>query len=458
MDTSEGSGDDGNATKVTGLQSGMLTRRSLSVVPVTNDNPADTLCLVVTSNSRDSIPLAVGQVVHLVGLSVGSVDGANQHVVGDVVQVTTVLQPGAGHGDVVSGRLTLGLDQDGQVGSVLAIPSVEGRQELQTVRGRSNLDVHGGAVLGRCLVRVHARVVATGRETVTGRRLELELLAILVLERVGQRVEVQRAGDGHGDDEIGRGNEGVSSGVTVVSASEVTVVGRDDGVGLALLDVLAVPLTNARTAGVGKNNTAVLLKSLQLTITGNGGANLLGTGSNSEDRLGLETVVQSVTGDGGATGHVLVRRVGARANETDLQVLGPVVVLDGLGELRDGSSQIGGEGTVDVRLEFGQVDLDQLVVLGALVLTQLLGVDPGEITNVLALGGGEVVVHAVVEGEDGGRGTDFSTHVAVWLLEHQRCASREGEDLPDCTHTSCAECVHTLSEIPVAQLVHGILH
>lgn len=422
MDTSEGSGNDGNSTKVTGLQSGVLTRRSLSVVPVTNDNPADALCLVVTSDSGNSIPLAVGQVVHLVGLSVGSVDSANQHVVGDVVQVTTVLQPGAGHGDVISGSLSLSLDQDGQVGSVLAVPSIEGRQELQTVRGRSNLDIDGRAVLGRSLVGVHAWVVATGGKTVTGRRLELELLAVLVLESVGQRVEVQRAGNGQGNDQIGRGDEGVSSGVTIVTTSEVTVVGRDDGVGLTLLDVLTVPLTNARTASVGKNDTAVLLESLQLTITGNGGANLLGTGGDSEDRLGLETVVQSVTRDGGATGHVLVRRVGARANQTDLQVLGPVVVLNGLGELGDGGSQIGGEGTVDVRLELGQVDLDQLVVLGAFVFTQLLGVDPGEVTNILALGSGEVVVHAVVEGEDGGRGTDFSTHVAVWLLEHKKCA------------------------------------
>lgn len=39
--------------------------------------------------------------------TVGVVDGANEHVVGDVVEVTTVLKPWAGSTDVVSGALAL---------------------------------------------------------------------------------------------------------------------------------------------------------------------------------------------------------------------------------------------------------------------------------------------------------------------------------------------------------------
>ena len=411
VDTSEGAGDDGQTTEVTGLKSGVLTGRTLTVVPVTNDNPLDTAGLVVTGSGGDSVVLASEGVLDLVGLTVLLVDSTDQHVVGDVVQVATVLQPGTGHGDVVSGGLALALDQDGDVSGILLVPGGEATEELKTVTSGGDSDADGGTVGGRSLVGVHTGVVATLGETVTGGGLEHEVVAVLVLEGVGERVEVQGTSNGHGDDQIGRGNEGVGGRVGVVTASEVTVVGGDDGVGITLLHVLTVPLTNARATGVSQDDTAVLLEGSELTVTLNGSANLLGTGGDGEQRLGLDAVVESVTGNGGGTGHILVGGVGARTNQTDLELLGPLVGLDGLLELGEGSSQIGGEGTVDVRLELIQVDLDELVVLGTLVLTELGSVLAREVTNVLTLGGLQVVVHAVVEGEHGGSSTDLGTHV-----------------------------------------------
>jgi len=171
--------------------------------------------------------------------------------------------------------------------------------------------------------------------------------------------------------------------------------------------------TNARTTGVGKDHTAKVLKSLELSIALNGGANLLGTRSDSEDGLGLDTVVHGVLSDGSGARHVLVRGVCARTNQTDLEVRRPVVVGDGLLELADRGGKIWGEGTVDVRLELREVDLDQLVVFCTLVFTKLLGVRASKVTNLLALGSCKVVVHAVIEGEDGGRGTDFSCGVML---------------------------------------------
>ena len=96
--------------------------------------------------------------------------------------------------------------------------------------------------------------------------------------------------------------------------------------------------TNARSACVSKDHTAKLLESLELTVTLNGGANLLGTRGDSEERLGLDAVGHGVFSDGGGTGHVLIRGVGARTDETDLEVLGPLVGLDSLLELADGCS------------------------------------------------------------------------------------------------------------------------
>jgi hypothetical protein len=351
-------------------------------------------------------------VLDLVGFLVGLVDGTNQHVVGDVVKVTTVLQPGTGHGDVVGGGLALGLDEDGHVLGVLAIPRLERSKDLETVGGRGDIDTDAGTVLGGSLVSVLARVVASGRETVTSGRSKLELLAVLVLQGIGKRVEVEGSGDGHGDNQIGRGDERVSGGVTVVSAGEVTVVRRDDRVGLTLLYITSVPLTNARTASVGKDDTAELLEGLELTVTLNGGTDLLRTRGDSEGRLGLDTMVEGITSDRGGTGHILVRGVGARTNQTDLELLGPAILLDSLAELGDRSSQIRSEGTVDVGLELGEVDLNELVVLDVLVGAKAVGVGAGEVTNLLSLGGSKVVVHTVVEGEDGGSGTNLSTHVA----------------------------------------------
>ena len=412
VDTSEGAGDDGQTTQVAGLQSGVLTRATLTVVPVTDDNPLDATGLVVTGSGGHSVVLAGEAVLDLVGLTVLGVDGTDQHVVGDVVQVATVLQPWASHGDVISGGLALALDQDGEVLGILAIPGLEAGQDLQTVTLGGDGDADGLAVLGGSLVGVTAGVVALRGETVTAGGGEEELVAVLVLHLVGEGVELEATSNAHGDDQVGRSDEGVGGGVGVVTAREVTVVGRDDGVGLTLLHVLTVPLTDAGTAGVGEDDTAELLQGLQLTITLDGGADLLGTGGNGEQSARLDTVVQSITGNGGGTGHILVGGVGARADQTDLELLGPAVGIDGLGELGDGGGQIGGEGTVDVGLQLGQVDLDELVVLGTLVLTELLGVVAGEVTNVGTLGGLQVVVHAVVEGEHGGGGTNLSTHVA----------------------------------------------
>lgn len=411
VDTGERSGDDGKTTEMSGLKSGMLSGRALTVVPVTNDDPLDTLGLVVTGDSRDGIPFTVGEVEDLVGLTVGLVDGTNQHVVGDVVKMATVLEPGTSHGDVIGGGLAVALDEDRNVVGILTVPGLEGGEDLETIGGGGDVDVDAGTVLGGSLVSIVTGVVATLGKTLAGGRREHELVAVLVLELIGEGVEVKRASNGQGDDHVGRGDERVSGGVTVVSASEVSVEGRDDGVGSTLLDVLSVPLTDARTASVGHDNTAELLKGLELTIAGNGSANLLGTGGDGEDGLSLDTVVDGVTSDGGSSGHVLVRGVGARADETDLELLGPVVILDGLAELGDGSGQIGSEGTVDMGLKLVQVDLDELIVLGALITTELLGVRSGEVTNLGSLGSSEVVVHAIVEGEDGGCGTNLGSHV-----------------------------------------------
>ena len=112
-----------------------------------------------------------------------------------------------------------------------------------------------------------------------------------------------------------------------------------------------------------QDHATKLLKSIQLTVALNRGANLLRTRGNSEERLGLDAVIKSITCNRRSTGHVLIRGVCARADQTDLELLRPVVGLDSLGEFGDGCSKIRGEGTIDVWLEFRKVQLDELIVL-----------------------------------------------------------------------------------------------
>lgn len=168
----------------------------LTEVDVTNDDPLDALGLVVAGSGGNGSPSTSDLVLDEVGLAVLGVDSSNVHVVGDVLKVTAVLEPGTSHGDVVSGALALGLDEDGSLGNVLAIPGAEGGEELQTVR--LGVDDNGGlgAISRGVDVGVLTGVKATGGKLVTEGGLELEGLAVLANEGVLGGVEVQLAGKG----------------------------------------------------------------------------------------------------------------------------------------------------------------------------------------------------------------------------------------------------------------------
>lgn len=79
------------------FKSSMFSRTALTVVPVANNDPSNSLLLVVTSCRRNSIKVASGHIFNLVRFAVGGVDGTDQHIVGDVVEMATVLEPRSGH-------------------------------------------------------------------------------------------------------------------------------------------------------------------------------------------------------------------------------------------------------------------------------------------------------------------------------------------------------------------------
>lgn len=424
VDSGKRPDDDGSATQKSGFEGGVFSGRTFTVVFITDDDPGDTCVSVLGSNGRNGTEGTVHLVENLVGLATVGVDGTDQTVLGNVLQVTSVLQPRSTGRDVVSGTLAQSLDQDGSLDNVLAVPWLEGLQELESVRLGVNGDLDVASVLGRSLEGVLSRVVTSSGEFVTGRVGELELLAIGTLQGVGQRVEGQVTGKGHGGNEIGRGDKGVRSRVGVVSASEISVVRSDDGILLSLLDVSSVPLTDTGSTGVGEDDTSDVFERLDETVSVNGGSDLFGSGGDGELGLADQTVGLGLLGDGGGSGHVFVRRVGAGTDQSDLELRGPVVVLDSLGKFGDGRSQIRGEGTVDVGLEFVQVQVDDLVVFGILVGSQVVLEGFSVLGNVASLGGLEVAAHSLVVREDRGGGTDFGTHVT----DGSHTRAREGLD------------------------------
>ena len=149
--------------------------------------------------------------------------------------------------------------------------------------------------------------------------------------------------------------------------SEVSVVAGDDGVLLSLLHVLSVPLTDAGAAGVGQHDSTELPHGVGQAVPLDGGADLLAAGGDVERALRLEALVQRLLHKRGHAAHVLVAGVGAGPDEAVLDLQRPAVLLGSVTQLRDGGGEVGGEGSVDVRLQGAQVDLHHLVVLAVSV-------------------------------------------------------------------------------------------
>lgn len=103
--------------------------------------------------------------------------------------------------------------------------------------------------------------------------------------------------------------------------------------------------------------------------------------------------------------------------------------FNGILELGDGSGKIRRERTVDVGFQGVEINLDELVVLAALIGTESLGILLSVFSDVTTLGSDQVIGHTVVEAEDGGGCTNLGTHVA------------------DSTHTSARQCVDTRTVI-----------
>jgi hypothetical protein len=413
VDTSKAASDDGNTTKVTRLDSSMLTAATLTIVAVTDNDPLEASSLVGTSSSSDGAELTSDLVPDLVLLTVGIIDSSQEQVVGDVVDVTTELEPWASLADVIGGALATDLDEDGAVDKVLAVPSVEGLERSKTLAAFLEGDGDLGAILSGSLKDVLTRVILEG-DSLTHRRSKEPFLTVSTDELVLARIEGETTAESKSSHDGRRADEGVSLLVAISTGDEVTVVGVEDGVLDTRLgvDISTLPLADARTTSIGKNDTTDSAEDVSDTVTLDGGTDLLRARADVELGLDLGAVVQALSADLSSTGEILVAAVGAAADKAHSELVLPATLGKVLGHALERDSTIGGGRATDVGAELAEVELDNLVVntalIGAEKLAELLGV----IGDGNTVGGAEELVLTTVVGEDGAGGTNLSTHVA----------------------------------------------
>mmetsp|Transcript_32519 Transcript_32519/g.81519 ORF Transcript_32519/g.81519 Transcript_32519/m.81519 type:complete len:453 (-) Transcript_32519:772-2130(-) len=450
MDASKALHDDGTATKMTRLQSSVFATASLAIVCVTDHHPRLLFCLVGTSGLRDTIPLTSELVAHLVLLAVLVVHSANQKIVTDVIQVATVLQPGTSRTDVIGGTLATSLDQHNHLLKIFAIPLVERSQQLKTVAFLIDRNLDARAIRRRSLEGILSWVKATSWQFITMRRRKLELRAIGGLQGVGERVECQITSKCECSGDLRAGHKGVCLFVAIVTAGKVAVVRGDNAVRFTILDIFALPLTDAGTARVGEHLSTAGLESLQNTITLDGGTNLLRTGGHSETALHLDTLGGGLGHQVGRAAQILVRAVGAASDQTVTQLARPVVLLENSAELANRSGQIGSERTVEMRLKSRQIDLHHFVVLSTFISAQVLGKLTSCISNVLAVGCCQVIIHTAIERESTSGSSNLGTHVTDSTHASARHAIyTRTKVLDDCTGTTlhCENTSHLQDDI-----------
>ena len=101
VDARERAGDDREPTEEARLERGVFARGAFAVVGVADDDPLDALRAVFSCDLRDAVVFARELVLDLVGLAVLDVDGADETVLGDVLEMSAVLEPGTASRDVV---------------------------------------------------------------------------------------------------------------------------------------------------------------------------------------------------------------------------------------------------------------------------------------------------------------------------------------------------------------------
>ena len=268
-------------------------------------------------------------------------------------------KPLAGGRDVVCGAFSGDLDEQRQTLEVFAVPRLEGTQTLKAFAVGGDDDFNGGVGLGfnggtQSLHRGCGRGIAVGRKGETGRFCPTPF--------GGEGgMFTQRATESETNGGFGRSHKSEGVGVAVGAARKVAVETRHNAVPTKWVVSLAVPLSDAGSAGVGHDDCTCLFENLNQTVALGSCPDEFGAGIDEKFCFQRVTGIAQCLHDGGGTCQVLVGGVGARANQTCLHHGGYVILGNLLCHFADRRGGIGCERSVEVGSETAQVNFNHFV-------------------------------------------------------------------------------------------------
>ena len=152
-------------------------------------------------------------------------------------------------------------------------------------------------------------------------------------------------------------------GISVGPFGKIPVEGSHDGVRPERIIRLPFPLTDARSAGIGHYGCSRCLEIGYHSVTDGSAVHLFRPRIHQQRRSHLQSLILQLTDQRSRTTQILIRRVGARTDESDLHATGIPVRLYFCRKFRQWAGRIRCERTVQIRFQSREVNLNHPVVI-----------------------------------------------------------------------------------------------
>ena len=196
-----------------------------------------------------------------------------------------------------------------------------------------------------------------------------------------------------------------------------------------------VPLADTGAAGVGQHGRTKRFEVSQQAVPFNRGPDLLRARCDQQPGLERETLGLGFPGDGSCPGDIFIRRIGAAADQGCADLQGPTLAPGFGPKGAYFTGKVRCMGPVDVGRQGGQIDLDDLVIVGSrigqhfVIGTQVMGDRIGGFGSAFSAGALKVAGHGLVIGKDRSGGSDLCPHVAYGGLSGGADAPRARTDV-----------------------------
>src|SRR3972149_6468190 len=195
----------------------MLTAAPFPIVFITDYDRPNPLGLIPPCNfgnlQTGFSSQNIGALTHFTAKGIGS---TQKHIVAYLIQMAPEFKPGAGWRDVVRSALSLRLDQDRELCKVLALPLLEGLQELKALAIGGDLNSHLIPILSGRHISLLTSGKTIGRKLLGLWRRELEHLSIRGIKDPVHGIIGQVPGKCHSCHNLRAGQERKGLGTAIV--------------------------------------------------------------------------------------------------------------------------------------------------------------------------------------------------------------------------------------------------